>query len=74
MDRTHFRFFDYTTARQLPTEAGFRVLSFSAGGTLPMPVVRRFLPPQLAAKVDRWAVDHFPALFGFQFLLVCQKV
>ena len=41
MDRTHFRFFDWTSARALVASAGFREVSAYADGGFPL---ARYLP------------------------------
>jgi hypothetical protein len=73
LDRTHFRFFDVVSARSLPVEAGFTISQFCADGNLPMPILRKALPSRLAGKIDQWAVNRFPGLFGSQFVMVCRQ-
>jgi SAM-dependent methyltransferase len=68
MDRTHFRFFDWGTARELVEGAGFQVLSATADGGFPL---ARFLPG-LGPVLSRLSLRLCPGLFGWQFLLVAR--
>jgi SAM-dependent methyltransferase len=65
MDRTHFRFFDWVTARDLVTEAGFVLADAFAEGGFPL---SRFLP-LVGHRADRLAARWFPGLFGVQFVM-----
>lgn len=65
MDRTHFRFFDWQTSRELVTTAGFRIISAEAEGGFPL---SRFLPG-IGRILDRVAVRAAPGLFGHQFVI-----
>lgn len=65
MDRTHFRFFDWTTARHLVDDAGLHLLEARAEGGFPG---SRFLGPARPA-LDRAAVRISPGMFGVQFVL-----
>jgi len=65
MDRTHYRFFDWDTARGLVREAGLQLLEARAEGGFPG---SRFLGP-LRSAFDRAAVGMFPGAFGVQFVL-----
>lgn len=67
MDRTHYRFFDWTTAHELLTESGYRVVEAVADGSFPL---SRFLS-RAGEKLDRAALKKFPGLFGFQFVFMC---
>jgi 2-polyprenyl-3-methyl-5-hydroxy-6-metoxy-1,4-benzoquinol methylase len=68
MDRTHARFFDWESANNMLRNAGFAILESAADGNLPL---SRFL-----LRPGRWlskaSVQHFPGLFGFQFIFVCR--
>jgi SAM-dependent methyltransferase len=66
MDRTHFRFFDWRTARDLVDEAGYSIVSASADGVFPL---ARFLPG-VGPALSRAAVHLAPGLFGWQFVIV----
>lgn len=68
MDRTHYRFFDWSTARQLLSESGYTILEAQACGGFPL---SRYLS-WFGRKLDRAALHNFPGLFGHQFLFVCR--
>ena len=68
MDRTHYRFFDWDTARDLVREAGLRLVEARADGGFPG---SRFLGP-LRGPLDRAAVGSFPGAFGVQFVLTAK--
>ena len=68
MDRTHFRFFDQHTARELLTEAGYIVEHAFADGAVPYTKV---LGRSLQKRVNAWGLRHFPGLFGWQFVFRC---
>lgn len=63
MDRTHYRFFDWHTARELLTGAGYAVEVATADGGWPL---SRLLPAGRRAA-DRLALRAAPGLFGWQF-------
>jgi SAM-dependent methyltransferase len=65
MDRTHYRFFDWTTARDLVREADLCLTEARAVGGAPG---SRFLGP-LGGLLDRAAVRGRPGVFGVQFVL-----
>lgn len=69
MDRTHYRFFDWTTARELLTAGGFAIVEAQADGGFPL---SRFLR-QAGKGLDRAALKAAPGLFGFQFIFVCRS-
>jgi SAM-dependent methyltransferase len=56
MDRTHFRFFDWRTARDLVGGVGYRIVSASADGVFPL---ARFLPG-VGPAISRAAVRVAP--------------
>jgi 2-polyprenyl-3-methyl-5-hydroxy-6-metoxy-1,4-benzoquinol methylase len=68
MDRTHYRFYDRTTARALLTESGYVVLESDACGGFPL--------SRYALKTGRWldraALQLSPGMFGTQFMFVCR--
>ena len=68
IDETHYRFFDWQTARALLVDCGYTVLQSKACGTFPLS--RYFLQP--GRQLDRVALKVSPGLFGFQFIFVCQ--
>ena len=69
MDRTHYRFFDWETARGLVREAGLHLVEARGDGGLPG---SRFLGP-LRGRLDRLAVGSFPGAFGVQFVLTAKR-
>lgn len=70
LDRTHYRFFDLFSARELIDQAGFRIDHFSSEGSFPMPVLRPLLG-NFAARIDAWANRTWPGLVAFQFVFRC---
>lgn len=71
MDSTHFRFFDWQSAEALLRDCGLSIVERKADGSFPWSA---HLGPVLSRAVDRWALETFPGLFGFQFLLRCQAI
>ena len=69
MDRTHYRFFDWDTARGLVREAGLQLVEARADGGFPG---SRFFGP-LRSLLDRAAVGSFPGAFGVQFVLTARR-
>ena len=69
MDRTHYRFFDWSAAQELLTESGYRVVEAVADGGFPL---SRLLSRAGGASVNRAALKISPGLFGFQFVFVCR--
>ncbi|HST52666.1 MAG TPA: methyltransferase domain-containing protein [Pyrinomonadaceae bacterium] len=68
MDRTHYRFYDWTTARALLTESGYAVLEGDACGGFPLSrYILKFGP-----WLDRAALRLSPGAFGTQFIFVCR--
>jgi SAM-dependent methyltransferase len=65
LDRTHYRFFDWDTARGLVREAGLQLVEARAEGGFPG---SRFCGPARHV-LDRLAVGSFPGAFGVQFVL-----
>jgi SAM-dependent methyltransferase len=68
MDRTHFRFFDWSSAQDLVGEAGYRVITATADGVFPF---ARFLPG-IGPVLNHAAVRLAPGLFGWQFVIVAE--
>ena len=67
MDRTHLRFFDFASVRRLLEVVGVTVTAHFGVGFVPQRPLRR-LAPQVAARVDRWGVRHWPSLFAFHIV------
>ncbi|MFM7109725.1 MAG: class I SAM-dependent methyltransferase [Planctomycetota bacterium] len=70
MDRTHYRFFDWVTARQLLTMNGYRVEKAEADGVFPG---ARWLPV-IGPMLSRVAVRMAPGLFAWQFVIRARPV
>jgi len=68
MDRTHFRFFDWTSARALVASAGFREISAYGDGGFPL---ARYLP-RAGRLLSLAAIRMAPGLFGTQFVIVAE--
>lgn len=73
MDRSHLRWFDPRTSRELLTGAGLEVERFEAPGYVPLRALRRVLPAVVQRAVDRGGSRLLPGLFGLQYLLVGRK-
>jgi glycosyltransferase involved in cell wall biosynthesis/SAM-dependent methyltransferase len=70
MDRTHFRFFDSGSAREMVRNAGYQIQSLRTPGHLPLPGIRRIAEP-LAKAADGFASAQWPGLFALQFVMRC---
>jgi SAM-dependent methyltransferase len=70
MDRTHVRFYDWTSAFELLDSSGLTVVKRKSEGLLPM---SRMMGP-LGGPMNRAALSLFPGLFGWQFVLCGQKI
>jgi 2-polyprenyl-3-methyl-5-hydroxy-6-metoxy-1,4-benzoquinol methylase len=68
MDETHYRFYDWWTARELLTTTGYRIEASRADGGFPM---SRMLGRRFRATLDQTALVTFPGLFGWQFVFRC---
>lgn len=66
MDRTHYRFYDWRTARALLADCGYAEASREAEGGFPLS--RRV--PFVGRALDRAALRLGPGLFGVQFIMV----
>lgn len=69
MDSTHYRFYDWNTASQLVSNAGYQILSRKSDGILPL---SRLLGP-LRQVVDQAALSMFPGFLGNQFIVTANK-
>jgi SAM-dependent methyltransferase len=70
MDRTHFRFFDWASARALVASAGFREISAFADGGFPL---ARYLPGA-GRLLSHVALRMAPGIFGWQFVIVAEPL
>lgn len=66
MDDTHLRFYDWHSAAELITAAGYRLIERAPDGALPL---SRLLGAQAGATVDRRALSCWPGLLAHQFVL-----
>jgi SAM-dependent methyltransferase len=66
MDRTHLRFFDWESARELLQRSGWNLSRAWATGHAP----GVWRAPGLGPALDRWCCRIAPGLFGEQFLLL----
>jgi len=72
MDRTHLRFFDFRTARELVEGAGLEVVDHRGVGQCPMGPLRE-AAPELCRRVDAWTSRHWPALFSIHMIVVGRR-
>lgn len=68
MDKTHLRFFDWESAGEIVTHAGFQIEKRMAVGSFPQWKFRK-VSPKLAHRIDRWATGSFPNLFGWHIII-----
>ena len=68
MDRTHYRFYDWTTAHSLLTDSGYSVVESEACGGFPL---SRYVPT-VGRRLDRAALRLSPGMFGTQFVFICR--
>jgi SAM-dependent methyltransferase len=71
MDETHVRFYTFQSGMELLRSNGFEILSTLGDGDLPIPFLRRLLPP-LARRLDPLASRLVPGLLGAQILYVAR--
>ncbi|MET0650784.1 MAG: class I SAM-dependent methyltransferase [Pyrinomonadaceae bacterium] len=69
MDRTHYRFYDWRTARALLAECGYAEATREADGGFPL---SRFVPV-FGRALDRAVLRIGPGLFGVQFIMVSRS-
>jgi 2-polyprenyl-3-methyl-5-hydroxy-6-metoxy-1,4-benzoquinol methylase len=69
MDRTHYRFYDWRTARALLRDCGYAETTGEADGGFPL---SRFVPV-FGRALDRTALRLGPGLFGVQFIMVSRS-
>lgn len=69
MDKTHCRFYDWSTAHALIRDSRYVVLSSEACGGFPL---SRILSG-LGNHLDKAALQLLPGMFGTQFILVCRS-
>lgn len=66
MDYTHCRWYSYKTIHELMEKHGFQVIYKTATGGFFSSKTKIF------KMINKWLVQMFPGLFGFQFYLVCK--
>lgn len=71
MDRTHFRFFDWETARELLENNGYEIIKSEGIGCFPLMGLRKIIPAKVIYAIDHMAIQKLPGLFGFQFVFSC---
>ena len=69
MDRTHYRFYDWRTARALLADSGYALTAGEADGGFPL---SRFVP-LCGRALDRAALRLGPGVFGVQFIMVSRS-
>lgn len=74
LDRTHLRFYTYTTATRLLQDNGYEVMEVSAEGTLPWWKARRLTNLPAMERLDKRAVRRMPNLLGHQILLLARPL
>ncbi len=67
LDRTHLRFFDLHSARELLREGGFEIVGEYHDGWIPAGPVRR-LARSVVSRVEERMLELWPNLFGYQFV------
>lgn len=72
MDDTHFRFFDFSTAKELVSSAGLEIIAANGYGAFPLPFFRRILP-RFSKTIDKFACRLWPGLFSFQYVITGRK-
>jgi SAM-dependent methyltransferase len=72
LDRTHFRFFDMQSSRNLLEQAGYEVLREQPDGPCPFLRPVRKLNGRLAQKIDKFVCNLAPGLFAFQFVYLAR--
>lgn len=71
MDRTHFRFFDWQTSRELLENSGYEIINSEGTGCFPLMGLRKIIPAKVSSSIDRIATKKSPGMFGFQFVFSC---
>jgi SAM-dependent methyltransferase len=69
MDRTHYRFYSWKTARALLKGCGYALVASEADGGFPL---SRYVPV-FGRALDRAALQLGPGVFGVQFIVVSRS-
>ncbi len=72
LDRTHLRFYTFTTAKSLLEEHGFDVVDAVPDGSFPLWKLRRLLAGDKLERINRWACGRRPDLFAAQSLIIAR--
>lgn len=73
MDNTHFRWYTFQSSASMIKSSGFSVKEHYVTGYVPLGVIRRLLP-KTGALIDQLLCRLFPGLFGYQIVLVAEKI
>ncbi|MDR3580285.1 MAG: class I SAM-dependent methyltransferase [Oryzomonas sp.] len=68
MDRTHLRFFDFASARQLAESCGITVVQHFGVGQCPTGPLRE-ITPGLSRRIDEWTSRYWPSVFGVHIVI-----
>jgi SAM-dependent methyltransferase len=71
MDRTHIRFYDWRSAREMLSASGYIVERAAADGGFPL---SRLLWQDARIAIDDISLRLFPGLFGWQFIFRCHAL
>jgi len=72
LDRTHLRFYTYTTGRALLEDHGFDVFDAVPDGSIPLWRLRTLIPAGKLERINRWACRRRPDLFAYQSLFLAR--
>ncbi|MBI5249948.1 MAG: class I SAM-dependent methyltransferase [Desulfomonile tiedjei] len=74
MDRTHLRFYTFTSGSRLLCRNGYSVLRSGVHGNFPLWKLRRLLSKRFEQSLNRLACSFSPNLFGLQSLYVASPI
>jgi len=72
LDRTHLRFYTYSTAKSLIEDHEFEVVDAIADGSFPLWRLRPLIPEDKLKRINRWACRRRPNLFASQSLIIAK--
>ena len=72
MDETHVRFYTFASGAKLLEASGYRLEKVFSDGAFPMWKIRNILPDSIVKALNRFAVSHWPGLFGLQSLYLAR--
>lgn len=73
MDNTHFRWYTFSSAKRLLETHSFDVLESAVTSSVPLPLLRKFLPDSITSSLDALGGWISPGLFGAELIYVCRK-